>query len=68
MDGLDYHFSVFKKQPGWIGQAKKDKLKLNAWTVNDAEEMKLLLDQGFDFITTNEPELLLAVWKERAGK
>jgi len=57
--GADYHFSVFKKNPGWIEQAKKYKLILNAWTVNDAETMDWLLKNGFDFITTNEPELLL---------
>jgi glycerophosphoryl diester phosphodiesterase len=57
--GADYHFSVFKKNPDWIGQAKKYKLILNAWTVNDAETMDWLLKSGFDFITTNEPELLL---------
>lgn len=57
--GADYHFSVFKKNPGWIEEAKKYKLILNAWTVNDAETMDWLLKSGFDFITTNEPELLL---------
>lgn len=57
--GADYHLSVFKKNPGWIQQAKKYKLILNAWTVNDAETMDWLLKNGFDFITTNEPELLL---------
>jgi glycerophosphoryl diester phosphodiesterase len=58
MAGLDYHFSVFKKHPEWVQEAKDNKLVLNAWTVNDREEMRSLLDQGFDFITTNEPELL----------
>lgn len=57
--GADYHFSVFKKNPDWIEQAKKYKLILNAWTVNDAETMDWLLKSGFNFITTNEPELLL---------
>ncbi|MBL7724489.1 MAG: hypothetical protein JNK27_10080 [Chitinophagaceae bacterium] len=57
--GADYHFSVFKKNPGWIEEAKKYKIILNAWTVNDAETMDWLLKDGFDFITTNEPELLL---------
>ena len=59
MAGLDYHFSVFKKHPEWVQEAKDNKLVLNAWTVNDREEMRSLLDQGFDFITTNEPEMLL---------
>lgn len=63
--GLDYHYSVFKKHPEWIAEAKQLQLKLNAWTVNDAADMRWLLDNGFDFITTNEPELLFQLWKER---
>lgn len=68
MAGLDYHFSVFKKQPTWAEQAKKEKLILNAWTVNDAAEMNLLLDQGFNYITTNEPELLFDILQKRPKK
>jgi glycerophosphoryl diester phosphodiesterase len=66
--GLDYHFSVFKKEPTWTEQAKKEKLILNAWTVNDTAEMKLLLDYEFNYITTNEPELLFEVWKQQRSK
>lgn len=65
MTGLDYHFSVFKKQLTWVEQAKKEKLILNAWTVNDAAEMNLLLDNGFNYITTNEPELLFEIVRGR---
>jgi len=57
--GMDYHFSVFKKNPDWIASAKKHGIILNAWTVNDSTTMDWLLREGFDFITTNEPELLL---------
>jgi glycerophosphoryl diester phosphodiesterase len=63
INGADYHISVFRKNPGWIQAAKKHKIILNAWTVNDREDMKWLLSNGFDFITTNEPELLFEVLK-----
>lgn len=56
--GADYHYSVFKNKPEWILQAKQNHIVLNAWTVNDAETMDWLLANGFEFITTNEPELL----------
>jgi len=62
MDGItgaDYHFPVFKRNPGWIESAKTNGIALNAWTVNEAADMDWLLANGFDFITTNEPELLL---------
>ncbi|MES2776367.1 MAG: glycerophosphodiester phosphodiesterase family protein [Bacteroidota bacterium] len=63
--GADYHFSVFKKNPEWIATAKKNGITLNAWTVNEAADMDWLLDSGFEFITTNEPELLLERIKSR---
>ena len=68
MDGLDYHFSVFEKNPTWIESSKKNKLILNAWTVNEAKQMNWLLDNGFNFITTNEPELLFEIIQERSKK
>ncbi len=63
--GLDYHFSVFKLHPEWIASAKQQGLILNAWTVNDRPTMQALLDSGFHFITTNEPELLLELSRVR---
>lgn len=56
--GIDYHYSVFKLHPDWIESAKKNNLALNAWTVNTADDMDWLIKSGFNFITTNEPELL----------
>lgn len=65
ISGLDYHFSVFKKNPGWIVEAKKNKLALNVWTVNSAEDLDWFVSQSFDFITTNEPELLFDILKAK---
>ena len=59
ISGIDYHYLVFRKHPRWIEQAKENGLALNAWTVNKASDMDRLLSQGFDYITTNEPELLM---------
>lgn len=58
ISGADYYFTVFQTHPDWITSAKKNKIALNAWTVNNADDMDWLLANGFDFITTNEPELL----------
>jgi glycerophosphoryl diester phosphodiesterase len=66
--GADYHYSVFKKNPEWITQAKAQGIVLNAWTVNTKEDMNWLLDSGFAYITTNEPELLFEVLNERKAK
>ncbi|TDP00343.1 glycerophosphodiester phosphodiesterase family protein [Flavobacterium sp. 245] len=58
INGVDYHYSVFKKHPEWIKEAKDSKIILNAWTVNETADMDWIIDQKFDYITTNEPELL----------
>ncbi|HMG90466.1 MAG TPA: glycerophosphodiester phosphodiesterase family protein [Chryseolinea sp.] len=57
--GLDYNFSVLQKNPDWLQDAKSRKLTINVWTVNDKPALEAFLKQNVDFITTNEPELLL---------
>ena len=56
--GADYHYTVFQKHPEWIQSAKDNNIDLNAWTVNEQKTMIWLLANGFNYITTNEPELL----------
>ncbi|MEO5910660.1 MAG: glycerophosphodiester phosphodiesterase family protein [Pelobium sp.] len=62
-DGLDYHYSVFQKQPAWLAQAHPLGLMINSWTVNDKETALWLMENKADFITTNEPELLISLEK-----
>ncbi|WP_200978744.1 glycerophosphodiester phosphodiesterase family protein [Echinicola sp. 20G] len=57
--GFDYNIKVLKNNPEWIQQAQNLGLTVNSWTVNKEEDMKWLLEQKADFITTDEPELLL---------
>lgn len=59
LDGIDYHFTVYKKNDNYIREMHQNKLTANVWTVNDEGAMKWFLDNNVDFITTNEPELLL---------
>ncbi len=58
LDGLDYHYSVFQKNPTWISEAKALGLITNAWTVNDPAVYEELKKQGIAFITTNIPDQL----------
>lgn len=55
MTGLDYHYSVYEKNPDWIKEAKSLGLTINVWTVNNSDMMKKLIDQQVDFITTDKP-------------
>ena len=61
----DYNFSFYQKNPEWIKNAKAEGVKVNAWTVNSTEVMDWLLNEGVDFITTDEPEILLEKIKTR---
>ncbi|MFH7015239.1 glycerophosphodiester phosphodiesterase family protein [Flavobacterium sp. FlaQc-47] len=58
ISGIDFHYSVFQKHPEWIKEAKENNITLNVWTVNDAAIMDWIVENKFDYITTNEPELL----------
>jgi glycerophosphoryl diester phosphodiesterase len=62
--GLDYHFNVLEKNEHWIDEAKQKGLTINAWTVNDEKKLKWFISKDIDFITTDEPELLLKLIKE----
>lgn len=57
--GLDYNQQVFKKDPQLITTARQQQVTTNAWTIDNPEIMDGLLRDGIDFITTNEPEILL---------
>lgn len=58
LDGIDYHYSVFEKNPTWISEANSLGLITNSWTVNDLEVYKKLKEQGLKFVTTNVPDQL----------
>ena len=65
VSGLDYNINTLKKNSEWVKSAKELNLVLNAWTANSEEDLKWLLSKEFDFITTNEPELLFDLIEDR---
>jgi glycerophosphoryl diester phosphodiesterase len=62
--GFDYHISLLRRMPQWIAEAKSLGLTTNSWTINKEEDMGWLLEQGIDFITTDEPEKLATLVKK----
>ncbi len=66
ISGLDYHYTAYQNHVEWIESAKKNGITLNAWTINNVADMDWLLANNFDFITTDEPELLLETEVKRA--
>lgn len=64
--GIDYNQDVFKKNPGWIDEAKRLGLEVNVWTVDGEQDLKLHAGmKGIDLITTNDPEILISILKQR---
>lgn len=59
--GFDYNIRVLRLKPEWISEAQQLGLTVNAWTVNNPEDMQWLLDLKTNFITTDEPELLFTI-------
>lgn len=64
MSGIDYHFSQFNRIERMYDRARALGFTINIWTVNDEKVMRELLDMNVDFITTDEPELLLKIISE----
>lgn len=58
LDGMDYHYSVFQKNPTWISEASDLGLITNSWTINKVEIYDELKKQGIGFVTTNIPDQL----------
>ncbi len=66
MWSIDFNGKMYQADPTLIKQAHDRGLVVNVWTINDPEQMKLLLKHGVDVITTNEPEILLEILKNSA--
>lgn len=62
--GIDYNFKTFLNNPSWVKEAHDLGMTVNYWTVNKEKDMRTLLDNKVDYITTNEPELLFKILNE----
>lgn len=58
--GIDFNRTMFENNGKLVNEAHELGMTVNAWTVNDPELMDYLLMLGVDFITTDEPEILLS--------
>ena len=61
--GADYGIWIFQKHPEWVKQIQDLGMKVNVWTVDDEAGMKWCIDNGVDFITTNQPERFMEIQK-----
>ena len=56
--GIDYRFSAYSGNPGWVKEAHANGMVTNVWTVDTVQDMMTCIAWGMDFITTNNPETL----------
>jgi glycerophosphoryl diester phosphodiesterase len=59
--GIDYSHKVLQKNTSWIADAQHGMLTVNVWTVNEPTLAESYINQNVDFITTDEPEMLLRI-------
>lgn len=64
ISGIDYKYDVLKKKPQWIKSCHKRDLKVNVWTVDDEDKLRWVIEQGVDYITTDNPVLATKLIKE----
>ena len=55
ISGIDYNFSVLRKNKNWIEEARSLKMTVNVWTVNNETDMQEMIDAGVHYITTDKP-------------
>ena len=64
INGIDYHYSCFQKHPEWVQEAHDLGMSVNAWTVDNADDIRQMRDLGVDQITTNKPALTREILQE----
>lgn len=65
INGVDYHFSVFRSHPEWVGTARKAGMSVNGWTVDKQADIEAMIELGLDQITSNEPLLVRELLKDK---
>lgn len=68
INGIDYSMKVLKKHPEYIEEAHNLGMSTNVFTVNKDSTMMKFVEQGVQFITTNEPLILRGVLGEKELK
>lgn len=58
------HPNFYTLKPYIVEEIKKNGMKINTWTVNEEEYMKMMIDMGIEGIITNYPNLLHRLLKK----
>lgn len=64
VNGIDLYFSNLLGDSPWLRNARENGFSVNAWTVNETEDMKNVLAVGIDQLTTDCPDVARKVMAE----
>jgi glycerophosphoryl diester phosphodiesterase len=64
-DGI--HPEALMVDAAYVSRARKARLPVRVWTVNDESEMRRMIDFGVDAVVTDVPDLMLALSKASQG-
>ena len=65
---IDYNLGVLRRNPQWIEEAHKLKMKVNVWTLVKEEDIVEMINAGVDFLTTDTPVLCKELIKKNKSK
>lgn len=63
--GVDYNYEVIRQNSSWLEEARDLGMTVNVWTVDDRKVMQEMIGKGVDYITTDEPEKLQLLIRNR---
>lgn len=63
--GIDYNIGHFHNDPELTKRCHEMGLGVNIWTVDSDDDINFSIEQGVDFITTNEPERVARLIEKR---
>ncbi len=66
--GIDYNYKVLQRKPHWIKEAHDLGMTVNAWTVDKESDIRWCIDNGVDYITTDDPMLVKRLIDEKFKK
>lgn len=66
LSGIDYHF--LKTSRKLCKEAHRQGLVVNTWTVDGKKQLRRMISNGVDYITTNEPELAIGSIRSLPGQ
>jgi len=64
MSAIDTNFNIYFKNEGLFDKARELGFTIKVWTVDSRKNMEYFLQNGINYITTDEPEMLLKIVSE----